>query len=1155
MNIYSPPADEPTVLMVGDREPLAAGIREAMQRYGLAVETASVIDATQSAVASAPDLVLLVGDATIDGGSDLLGRLHASPMLSVLPVVLLADDERLDDRLRAFRFGAAAVVARSASVDSIARKIAKLAREIPERTGTRTGELGEATLDDFAEMLKKELRNGIVSVKTRGADEQATIRMVFGEGRTIAELVEGFVSRVRPLVRSTEVLRYEFEEHAGGTLQLLDAELSGPAGPAGSIEGMRILLADNEPARADALAQELRARGASVVVSDLEGRGLDRATAMDPAVLIIDQTALESEGYELVRGMRHDLRLRWASLLAINWGEVTSNRLQSTTIESMVARLSQLNELEQMISDQTARAEHFDTRIESLGPARLLRALAKSHHASVRHPQASAIDAHALRIVVHNRRAVAQIDIQGELVAGASCELRESGKILEGMSAVAALLQIASGRVRIEHVLSPAAANVMSTLDVTLANASGEEPPIRPSMPAAPLPEEAQEAAQLLTASLHPSMRPMGQQSMERLSQMPGSVSSPDRDFTANDDSAEITVSKAIPMDAADASLLSNLPRHTSPLGIGTANPQSSVSSRPPQKKRRDRTLIGIPVQRRTTLRPSSSKESVDSGPEKEMAESDPPIPIDIQELPPRVAPPPAAAVLKPAAPPPVVREARGPSPSKAVSAQRVPGESQELAGKQPRWPGAPSSRSWPRSAELLSDEPLSDEPTVPGAEALLSDEPTAVNTMLPGESTVPRAEAIARHVPDAITQEPDAYPGGVFPKIGDLDEEPTRVDSSGEPESEAAPEQLSPLDFERTYIPRVESVAFQQERLRKLLGMAAALLLLSAVIAAISIAVLDEDVSQNAFETTPLAPHPAAEERATPIALVDEHARVDEHGSTAAQTDRADEHAGAVQKEEAGEHPAAQAANAVDTNVNDDPSSDIDGNSSVEVTENDPAEEPDEENAPSEVDQESAPESPEEEGSSGELAQQPAESSDPSDPADVSSDSIAAGSTNAIDNSGAPGPTATAAIELPERSRKARRLSSRALAIEIARYLGSANRSLRTGHWRRAEDYFREVMGLDPSNSEAARGLALALYRRGYEERAYTWLRHALSLSPEDPEAYLLLGDALGVRDLYDEALTAWNRVLELEPGHRQASRRIQVMRRRMRRLEEAEE
>src|SRR5439155_24772400 len=123
-------------------------IAAALAHHGVYVETTPAHGVVDAVVAAAPDLVLLVGDAASDGGSSVLAHLHATPHSSVVPVAILADDTALDERLRAFRHGAAAVIPRSASVDAIADRIEKLAREIPDRDTGTVGYVGEATLDD-----------------------------------------------------------------------------------------------------------------------------------------------------------------------------------------------------------------------------------------------------------------------------------------------------------------------------------------------------------------------------------------------------------------------------------------------------------------------------------------------------------------------------------------------------------------------------------------------------------------------------------------------------------------------------------------------------------------------------------------------------------------------------------------------------------------------------------------------------------------------------------------------------------------------------------------------------------------------------------------------------------------------------------------------
>src|SRR4030095_4298292 len=126
--------------------------------------------AVETVIVTAPDLVLLANEAALDGGRALFAKLSASPSGSVVRVAALDDTPALDQRLQAFRHGAAAVIPRSASMDAIAEQIARLAREIPER-GEALGQVGEATLAEFVSALGSELRSGILSVHPGGKEQ------------------------------------------------------------------------------------------------------------------------------------------------------------------------------------------------------------------------------------------------------------------------------------------------------------------------------------------------------------------------------------------------------------------------------------------------------------------------------------------------------------------------------------------------------------------------------------------------------------------------------------------------------------------------------------------------------------------------------------------------------------------------------------------------------------------------------------------------------------------------------------------------------------------------------------------------------------------------------------------------------------------------
>jgi DNA-binding response OmpR family regulator/tetratricopeptide (TPR) repeat protein len=461
---------EPTVLLVGADKSFHGAIAAALAHHGVYVETAPAHGVIDAVVAAAPDLVLLVGDAALDGGSSVLAHLYASPHSSVVPVAILADDGALDERLRAFRHGAVAVIPRSASVDAIADRVAQLARDVPGREGGTVGYVGEATLDELVAALSKELRSGILSVRGPKGSEDDAIRVVLGGGRPLAQTIDEFVSRMRKHVVHAEPLAYEFDERAGGTVQLLGADAMDIGSSASDVAGLRVLIADEDAARADAVAQALRAFQMSVVVTDFdppEPRFL-RLRQLDPTILLIDEEGLRGKGYALVRRMRRDTRLRWTSLLVVRWDEIWSDAEGAPQIARTLGTIATLAEPERALRERVEAGSAFDTRLEITGPARLIRALATS--------------ARAVRATIHNPRLHARLEVSDELVVGARAQA-EDGSQLDGAVALSALLVLGSGRVHIERTSEPETVNIMSPIDVALSLADGEASPIQPSLP------------------------------------------------------------------------------------------------------------------------------------------------------------------------------------------------------------------------------------------------------------------------------------------------------------------------------------------------------------------------------------------------------------------------------------------------------------------------------------------------------------------------------------------------------------------------------------------------------------------------------------------------------------------------------------------------
>lgn len=470
----------PTVLLVGSGDPMEAALSLALGRYGVAVEVSPMKDAMQAVFIHAPDLAVLLGDAAKEEGGEVLAKLAGRASTAVVPVALLSDDPDLERRLRAFRYGAVAVVPRSHSADEMARRIADIVHELPERDKDAGADLGETTLEELIRLVSTRLRTGILSVKAEGQTEGA--RIVLRGGQPVTEAIEQLVASIRPLVASPSgPLAFEFEEQPTGRLAAIaDAEVA----PPGEIDvravlaGRRFVLVERSPTRADDLVQALRTLGAHVAVVDGEGAGMEKARAIAPEIVVVDARGIGGWASPALKTIRHDLRLRWAALLVARADEIWPDGAPGADLSRLAAGVRPLIEADLSLTERAKTDEKFSARIEGTGPERFLRALLaaqKTLHVRVQHP-----------------RAVVDLDLAEGLLVGATAKgVKADGKSaypgkpveVSGAAALSVLLGLSSGRAQIEQRKAPSIANMMSPLDDAIAAADREAPPIRPSLP------------------------------------------------------------------------------------------------------------------------------------------------------------------------------------------------------------------------------------------------------------------------------------------------------------------------------------------------------------------------------------------------------------------------------------------------------------------------------------------------------------------------------------------------------------------------------------------------------------------------------------------------------------------------------------------------
>ncbi|MDH3728645.1 MAG: hypothetical protein OER77_14035, partial [Myxococcales bacterium] len=214
----------PTVLLVGQGEPMQTALGEALRRHGVSVAASATAELENAVRVYAPDLVVLIGDAAVRAGASVVQRMAANRATDVLPVAVVSNDAILKHEGPDFRTGAVAIVPRGAGADTIARRLAELAQEVPDRSGLATGELNEHNLKDVVSLVSNEHKTGILSIQSpKGVLEGMPI--VIETESPSAHNMEVILERLREAVGTSEQLQYEFHEASGGRLSTLPAAI------------------------------------------------------------------------------------------------------------------------------------------------------------------------------------------------------------------------------------------------------------------------------------------------------------------------------------------------------------------------------------------------------------------------------------------------------------------------------------------------------------------------------------------------------------------------------------------------------------------------------------------------------------------------------------------------------------------------------------------------------------------------------------------------------------------------------------------------------------------------------------------------------------------------------------------------------------------
>lgn len=209
------------------------------------------------------------------------------------------------------------------------------------------------------------------------------------------------------------------------------------------LDGLRAVLVMGEPTSTDGLARELRGRGGRVSLVDVAGLGIEEAREIDPEVLLVDPEALDGAGMDLARRLRDDPRLRWASVVRVDFRKAWPHGLPL-----LAGQIAPLVERDRALRSHVAEGAPFRCDLERIGPNRALRGVEGLGR--------------ALKISSSSAGAVAEVVIADELLVSASWwETGPASVRMTGVDALSAFLTMRRGRLEVVPGARLVGANVL----------------------------------------------------------------------------------------------------------------------------------------------------------------------------------------------------------------------------------------------------------------------------------------------------------------------------------------------------------------------------------------------------------------------------------------------------------------------------------------------------------------------------------------------------------------------------------------------------------------------------------------------------------------------------------------------------------------------
>ncbi len=453
-------AGEPVRVVKPTRIALLVGAAEAERVLALPLDdgnsyecvlTATISEAVERACMLLPDVVLVDADVI---AMDALLALLEEKVSEILPVVVMGSDA--DAHKKSWlASGATRVLQKPVTPRELRAHVDALFQG--ERVRKLRGAVGTPTLGGLRKLLADELERAMTSVS---GDDNVPIPL--GEGSEVLGALWGAASRIREVVTARTGGSVHFtSEGPYGAIALapsLDLEqltgrrvVNGRQAAAFSLQGLDILVADDDPAVVWFLADALRQAGAIVHEAHDGVTALAMAEHIVPDLLVTDILMPKMDGLALSRRIKSHPLLAGTPILLLSWKEDLLTKVKELGAnaagylckdsdrgmvvfharEALAARVR----LRARLSEGLEQNKEVHGRFDALTPYALLRMVQRMGS--------------GVRVMVRDATAHYEITCERERVW--AVKSTTSGELVRGEAALTALLGVRAGRFVVAH--------------------------------------------------------------------------------------------------------------------------------------------------------------------------------------------------------------------------------------------------------------------------------------------------------------------------------------------------------------------------------------------------------------------------------------------------------------------------------------------------------------------------------------------------------------------------------------------------------------------------------------------------------------------------------------------------------------------------------